>query len=208
VPAGSDPAAGTVIRNVDRSDSDFLTWEAAAERQFSGRWSLSASFAYTWNRDQANAYLNQPVRENAYPLTPNDLIHADGRGRHVFGVWSAKAVGTFTAPWQARVTSLIRHQSGQPFGRTFQAQLPNYGTVRILAEPVGARRQDHVTIVDVRLERPFRRPWGRIAGFVEMSNLLNANAEQNVNWSSGNAFLRPLSIVSPRVARLGLRLDW
>jgi hypothetical protein len=41
-----------------------------------------------------------------------------------------------------------------------------------------------------------------------MSNLLNANAEQNVNWSSGNAFLRPLSIVSPRVARLGLRLDW
>ena len=208
VPPGSDPAAGTVIRNVDRSDSDFLTWEAAAERQFSGRWSLSASFAYTWNRDQANAYLNQPVRENAYPLTPNDLIHADGRGRHVFGVWSAKAVGTFTAPWQTRVTSLIRHQSGQPFGRTFQAQLPNYGTVRILAEPVGARRQDHVTIVDVRLERPFRRPWGRIAGFVEMSNLLNANAEQNVNWSSGNAFLRPLSIVSPRVARLGLRLDW
>jgi hypothetical protein len=207
VPAGSDLTGGNV-RNVDRSASDYFTWEAAADRRFSNRWALSTSFAYTWNRDQANAYLNQPVRENAYPLTPNDLIHTDGRGRHVFGVWSAKAVGTFTAPWEVRATSLIRHQSGQPFGRTFQAQLPTYGTARVLAEPIGARRQDHVTIVDARLERPFRRQWAQISGFLEISNLLNANPEQNVNWSSGNSFLRPLSIVSPRIARIGVRLDW
>jgi hypothetical protein len=208
VPPGFHAATDTVIRNVDRSDSDYITWEAGADRRFTGRWSLSASFAYTWNRDQANAYLNQPVRNDEYPLTPNDLIHTDRRGRHVFGIWSAKAVGTFKALWNVQVTSLIRHQSGQPFGRTFQAQLPNYGTVRILAEAVGSRRQDHVTIVDARLERPFRTAWARISGFVEVSNLLNANPEQNVNWSSGNSFLRPLSIVSPRMARIGLRLDW
>ena len=208
LPPGADKAAATIIRNVDRSDSDFITWEALADRQFSGRWALSASFAYTWNRDQASMYLNQPVRQNAYSLTPNDLIHTDGRGRHVFGVWSAKTVGTIEVPWQVYVTSLIRHQSGQPFGRTFQAQLPTYGEVRVLAEPVGARRQDHVTIVDVRLERPFRKRWGRISGFLEVSNLLNANSEQNINWSSGTSFLRPLSILPPRIARIGGRLDW
>ena len=208
VPPGADASADTVIRNIDRSDSDFITWESAADRQFNGRWALSASFAYTWNRDQASAYLNQPVRENAYPLTPNDLIHTDGRGRHVYGVWAAKALGTVRAPWQVQVTSLLRHQSGQPFGRTFQARLPTYGTVRVLAEPIGSRRQDTVTIVDVRIERPFRMPWGRIAGFLEVSNLLNANPEQNVNWSSGSSFRRPLNIVSPRIARIGVRLDW
>jgi hypothetical protein len=208
LPPNVDGPAGPIIRNVDRSDSDFITWEVAAERQFSGRWALSASFAYTWNRDQANGYLNQPIRENAYPLTPNDLIHTDGRGRHVFGVWSAKAVATVQVPLQIHVTSLLRHQSGQPFGRTFQAQLPIYGTVRVLAEPIGTRRQDNVTIVDARIERPFRRQWGRISGFLEVSNLFNANPEQNVNWSSGNSFLRPLNIISPCIARIGMRFDW
>jgi hypothetical protein len=208
LPPGLDTSMETVVRNVDRSDSDFITWEVAADRQFRGRWALSASFAYTWNRDQASGYLNQPVRENAYPLTPNDLIHTDGRGRHIFAVWAAKAVATLNGPWQIQVTSLLRHQSGHPFGRTFQAQLPTYGTVRVLAEPIGARRQDHITIVDARVERPFRARRTRISGFLEVSNLFNANPEQNVSWSSGNSFLRPLSILSPRIARIGMRFNW
>jgi hypothetical protein len=209
LPPGFDTTAGTIIRNVEPSDSDFLTWELAAERPFSGRWSLSASFAHTWNRDHAAAYLNQPIRNNEYPLTPNDLIHTDGRGRHVFRVWAMKASGTFAVPWQVRLTPLVRYQSGQPFGRTFQTQLPNYGSVRVLAEPIGARRQDSVLLIDVRAERTFHLGAGRrIATFVDLFNALNANPEQNVNWSSGPAFLRPLNIVSPRIVRVGMTLDW
>jgi len=209
LPPGFDVAADTVIRNVDPSQSDFVTWELAAERPFTGRWSVSASFAHTWNRDQASAYLNQPIRNNEYPLTPNDLINTDGRGRYVFRVWAAKAAGTFEVPWQVQLTPLVRYQSGQPFGRTFQTQLPNYGSVRVLGEPVGTRRQDGVTLIDVRTERTFRLAVGpRVAAFVEVFNVFNANPEQNVNWSSGEAFLRPLNIVSPRIARIGLRLDW
>jgi hypothetical protein len=209
LPPGFDVAADTVIRNVDPSESDFITWELAAERPFTGRWSVSASFAHTWNRDQASAYLNQPIRNNEYPLTPNDLINTDGHGRYVFRVWAAKAAGTFEVPWQVQLTPLVRYQSGQPFGRTFQTQLPNYGSVRVLGERVGARRQDGVTLIDVRTERTFRLAAGRrVAAFVEVFNALNANPEQNVNWSSGEAFLSPLNIVSPRIARIGLRLDW
>jgi len=48
----------------------------------------------------------------------------------------------------------------------------------------------------------------RVAAFVDVFNLLNANPEQNLNWSSGDAFLRPLAIVPPRIVRLGTRLDW
>lgn len=209
LPPGFDTTADTIIRNVDRSASDFVTWELAAERPFSGGWSLSASLAHTWNRDHASAYLSQPIRNNEYPLTPNDLINTDGHGRYVFGVWTAKAAGTFEVPWRVRLTPLVRYQSGQPFGRTFQAQLPNYGAVRVLAEPVGARRQDGVTLIDARTERTFRLAGGRrVAAFAEVFNALNANPEQSVNWSSGAAFLRPLNIVSPRIVRIGLRLDW
>jgi hypothetical protein len=106
-----------------------------------------------------------------------------------------------------RLTPYVRHQSGQPFGRTFTAKL-SYGTVRILAEPIGTRRMDNVTIVDLRIEKAIH-PSGirRLAGFVDVFNLLNANPEQTTSWSSGT-FLRPLSIVPPRIAKVGIKLDW
>ena len=90
------------------------------------------------------------MRNNTYPLTPNDLINAGEGGRHEFTTWTAKAHGTYEAPWGVRVTPVLRHQSGQPFGRTFttnRSQL-RYATVTVLAEPVGTRRMDNVTLVD------------------------------------------------------------
>jgi hypothetical protein len=47
----------------------------------------------------------------------------------------------------------------------------------------------------------------RVAGFVDVFNLLNANPEQNMSWTSGS-FLRPLDIVPPRIARIGAKLEW
>ena len=56
-----------------------------------------------------------------------------------------------------------RHQSGQAFGRTLVARL-NYGTIRVLAGTVGPRRQDHITLVDVRVEKVVP-PWIARLGF-------------------------------------------
>lgn len=145
-----------------------------------------------------------------YPVTPNDLINAGKDGRYDFRTWSAKIHGTYQAPWDIRITPFLRHQSGQPFGRTFVTNELNYApTVRVLAEPIGSRRMDNVTLVDLRIEKGFhfaeRRSCGCLRGHVQ---LLNANPEQSVNWSSGESFLRPLNIVPPRLARVGARLEW
>jgi hypothetical protein len=208
LPAPPVVSAQRVVRNVDRSNSDYLTWEIGADRRFARRWSAAGSFAHTWNRDHAGTYLGQAVRGNALPVTPNDLIHTDNGGRHVFRLWSAKLHVTFDAPWELRVTPFVRHQSGQPFGRTLAAQL-NYGTIRVLAEPIGTRRQDHVTLVDVGVQKRISMRSGRhLAATLEIFNALNSNAEQNVNWASGTSFLRPLTIVPPRIVRIGARLDW
>jgi len=202
---GKTPA--NVVRNVPNSDSSHLTWEIVASRRFSGRWSLLAGFAHTWSRDQASAYSGQPVRQNTYPLNPNDLINADEDGRYNFRIWSAKVHGTYEGPWGVRVTPFLRHQSGQPYGRTFVASL-NYGPVRILTEPIGTRRMDHLTILDIRTEKGFRLGAGRrLAGFVDVFNIFNANPEQSTNWVS-TSFLRPIVIVAPRIARVGMKLDW
>jgi len=117
---------------------------------------------------------------------------------------------TFEAPWSLRVTPLLRHQSGQPFGRT-QTTDPGelrYGTVTLLMEPVGTRHLDHVTLLDLRIEKLMRMKGSRLSAFLDVFNCLNANPEQNAIWASGAAFLRPLTIVSPRIARVGLNLNW
>jgi hypothetical protein len=180
-----------------------------AVRRFNGRWSLSGGFAHTSSRDQASGYSGQAIRQNFYPLTPNDLINTGPEGRHEFTVWTAKLHGTYQAPWGLRITPLVRHQSGQPFGRTFTTAL-NYGNnVRILAEPIGTRRMDHITIVDARVEQGFNLPFERrVAVFIDVFNIFNANPEQNINWSSGASFLRPLNIVAPRIARVGVKVGW
>lgn len=196
-----------ILRNVANSDSQYWTWDIAANRRFKGRWSLVAAFAHTWNSEHSNAYLGQTVRQNVYPLTPNDLINAGEDGRYEFTTWSAKVYGTCEAPWGVRITPLLRHQSGQPFGRTFVARL-NYGNVRMLAEPIGTRRMDDITLLDARVEKGFRLANNRrVAGFVDVFNVLNANPEESTSWSSGS-FLRPLSIVPPRIVRLGVKVEW
>ena len=201
--------AFNIVRNVARSRSEYWTWEIGAARRLRGRWALSAGFSHTWSSDHASAYSGQSVRNNAYPLTPNDAINADPGGRHEFTTWIAKAHGTYEMPWDVRVTPAVRHQSGQPFGRTFTARLPEYGTVTVLAEPVGARRLDNMTIADLRVEKGFRIARNRrFAAFVDVFNVFNANPEQNVVWSSGASHLRPISIVPPRIARIGAKLDW
>ena len=65
---------------------------------------------------------------------PNDMINTDD-GRYVFGTWSAKAHGTYQAPWNLLITPALRLQAGQPYGRTIQVTL-NYGAQRILTEPI------------------------------------------------------------------------
>jgi Carboxypeptidase regulatory-like domain/TonB dependent receptor len=196
-----------IVRNIPDANSRYWSLDAVATRRFAGRWSLVAGFEHTWSRDQAGGYVGQPIRNNTYPSTPNDLINAGPDGRYEFRTWSAKVHGTYEGPWDVMVTPLLRHQSGQPFGRTFATAL-SYGTVRILAEPIDTRRMDSVTLLDVRVEKAFRLRGGRrVAGFVDVFNLLNANPEQNASWSSGS-FLRPLTIVSPRIARVGAKLEW
>ncbi len=198
-----------VVRNVPRAESDSRTWDVAVTRRFHRRWSMTAAFTRTWHREQAAGYAGQTVRNNAFALTPSDLINTGAGGRHEFTTWTAKAYGTCALPLGVRITPLVQHYSGQPFGRTFETRDLGYGRVVVLAEPVGTRRMQHLTTVDLRVEKriPLRGN-RRLAGFVDVLNLLNANTETRVSWLSGSDFLRPLAITPPRAASVGVKIDW
>jgi len=186
---------------------DFYNLEFTANRRLSHGWSLNASYAYRWNRDNANAYFGNNLRVRQDVANPNDAINTDN-GRYNFSLWSAKVNGTYEAPWSLRLTPAIRMQSGQPYARTFLAAM-NYGSQRVLAEPFGSRQQDNIILVDTRVERVFRIGGGRsVSGFIDGYNLTNPNPAQNIVWGSGTTFLNPTTIVSPRLFRFGAKFDW
>jgi len=195
-----------ILHNTPGKD-DFYTVEFSASKRSSGKWSLSGSYAYRWNRDNANAYFGQNLRVRQDVANPNDMINTD-EGRYVFGTWSAKAHGTYQAPWNLLVTPALRLQAGQPYGRTIQVTM-NYGAQRILTEPIGTRQQDNIVLLDARVEKVIKIGGGRsISIFGDGFNLTNANPAANINWGSGSTFLLPVTIVSPRLARIGAKFEW
>jgi hypothetical protein len=180
------------------ADSDYYTWEVTATKRETGRWSLLASFAETWSRETSLA--------GGASFTPNALINTQS-GLNIYKTWQGKINATLKLAAGVRVTPIYRHQSGTPFGRTFVTAL-NYGNATILAEPFSAERTPNVNVLDVRSEKAFTLARARITGFFDVYNLWNTNAEQDLTKSSGSAFLRPIAITPPRVARIGAKLTW
>jgi len=193
--------------NVDRGDSDYHTFEITGTKRMSNRWSLLASYGYTKSFDQAATIQGNTVRGNALVVNPNDEINTED-GRFAFTRQTVKLNGTWNSPWwDISFSPLVRYQQGIPFGRTFSSTL-SYGSVRFLAEPIGARRQDAILITDLRVEKTQQFSGRNISVFFDLYNMFNANPAQNLQWSSGTTWNRPLSVVPPRLARLGVKLNF
>jgi len=194
-----------LLENV-AGESEFWTYEITANKRLSKGWSLLASFSYRWNYDFDDSYFGNNLRTRDMPTNPNETINTDG-GRYNFTTWGFHVNGTYEAPYGVRISPTLRHQSGQPYGRTILASL-NYSSQRILTEPLNSRRQDNITIVDTRFEKALTLAGRKVAGFIDVYNMFNANPSQNINWGSGSTFQTPSNIVSPRIVRFGGKFDW
>jgi hypothetical protein len=196
-----------VLTNVPNARTNYYTWEVTATRRMSAGWSAIGSFAHTTSHAQANTFFDTNFRQNQLPVTPNDLINAEPNGQEKSSDVAAKVTASWEGPWRLKVSPVYRFQSGQNFGRTIVASL-NYGNVRIPAEELNARRQDNVSLFDLRIERATSVGRARLSPFIDIYNVTNANPVQNTSWSAGSSFLRPLAIVPPRVLRVGAKVDW
>lgn len=186
-----------VTKNLPTAKNDYYTFEMTGDKRMSNSWSLLASFAHTWSRA---AFLGAATNPNL------GINRADGRDHSTS--WQAKLSMTLALPKEFRVSPLVRHQAGPNFGRTFVAPL-NFGSTTLLAEPFNSQRTRNVTLVDMRIEKSFTvaKKW-LPAAFFDLYNILNTNAENAVISSSGSSWLRPTTIVSPRIVKLGVKLDW
>jgi len=187
--------------------SNYYTWEITGSKRMSSRWSALLSFTKTWSAAQNNTFFGTSFRQDMLAISPNDLINTEPDGQVKYTDWSLKLHGTYEAPFGIKISPMLRHQAGANFGRTFTAVL-NGGTFRIPAEPLDAHRQDNVNVLDFRAEKIVKLSTISLAPFLDIYNALNSNANQNIIWASGSSYLRPTAIVPPRVARIGMKVNW
>jgi hypothetical protein len=210
-----------LVTNIDGYEGTYRTLEFSSNKRYSDRWSMNASFSYTWTEEFGNNYfnnrtgltVNQFAFFGSYPTNPNERTHNEYTG------WNAKLSGTVDAGWGLRVTPVLKSQSGAPYGRvvnvagcstTVVTNCLNYGAQPILVEPIGTRRQDTVTLLDFRVEKqiPIPQSRARLGLFFDLFNVTNSNTAVNLAWASGARFERATTVIPPRIAKFGVKFDW
>ena len=216
IPVGvTVPQSRTITQTVDGIIVVDRAFDLTVTRRLRNRWSLMTNFLYNWDRDQG------------FVQNPNDERFNDS----TVTLWAFKVVGTYQGPWGLVISPSLRHQAGDPLSRIVQATRGvdlATGVTRNLninrnyqAEGPGSYREDNITIFDARFEKRFRigKPSSELGLFVDVFNITNSNASQSadntvgrrtVTLSTGERveyqrFLRPTGVLSPRIARLGIK---
>jgi hypothetical protein len=218
-----NPAArgsSQLTTNIDGYEGTYKTIELSANKRYSQRWSMNASFSYTWTQEFGNNYANNRFGTaisnfsffGNYPSTPNE--HTENE----FTNWLLKFSGTIDAGWGMRVTPVLKASSGTPYGRYFSVagcsatvttNCSNYGPQLVLVEPLGTRRQDNVVVFDFRVEKQIPlAERARLGLFFDLFNAFNTNTAVNINWRSGASFEKATTVVGPRIAKFGVKFDW
>ena len=168
---------------------DFYNVEFSATKRMSNQWSLNASFAYRWNRDNSTGYFGNTLRGRQDVANPNDAINTDN-GQFVFGLWSARSTAATTRPWGLKVTPALRLQSGQPLrAPTFQC----HDELRLPALSGRAHRlapaRTTSSSLDTRVEKVFKVAKGKtMSAFIDGYNLTNTNAAPEHQLGLGREF--------------------
>ena len=207
------PAYRTVVNQevLTQFDSNYTRYngvDLSFNRRFDGKWLLIGSVTVQDNYGRVGGYLDRNDRE----IFPYGQAGLDAR---VIG----KIVANFALPWQSSGSVFYRHSGGMnsnnsgnintDMARLVQVSDVTTGTLyRIRVEESGSFRQDATNIVDVRLSKTFTLGRSRIETLVDGFNILNANNILATGTITGSNLNVPLRLVTPRVFRIGAKVDF
>jgi hypothetical protein len=220
------PSPFTTTNQPDRH-RDYNGVELVLTKRYSDRWLGSVSFAYNDAKDywdSAAAFQDPTNIENqhGFEFAPE----SGGSGLDdVFtnAKWLFKANGMYSLPFGGvNVAGNLQFRQGYPSPGVIQVtnRGNGLGNIEVLLAPLGEDRLPNVTMLDFRVDRPIQLRALRLIPSVDVFNLTNANTLQSrrrimytynhatgVGASPSNAN-NVSSIITPRVIRFGLRMDW
>jgi hypothetical protein len=194
------------IATIPGFENSYRGVELTTQKRFSNNW--QALVSYTWNDTEDWSRGGSGTGNTPQIFTnPNQQINAQGKSfydrTHQF-----KGIGTWHAPRGVRFSGVIRYQTGQPVARTFFQGGLNQGGATILSAPIGSERLDNVTTFDIALFRDFQAGRFRVSPELNLFNITNQNTVSAINTSSGANYGRISNYLSPRIARVAIRVSF
>jgi hypothetical protein len=141
---------------------------------------------------------------------PNSLVNSCG-----YAASDSRFMGNvnviYRLPAGFTLASHVQQSSGQPLATTYtvtRADIPNLTQVSqsVNLLPVGERRKEAWTLVDLRVSKIFRFGDRSIEPVAELYNVLNENASLSQVTTVGPTFGRVSSNVDGRIAKFGLKI--
>ncbi len=140
------------------------------------------------------------------PMTPNLTFFPKDQTWE----WAFKVSGSYLLPGDVLAAAFFASNSGQAYARSarFTTGLKQLTQVILLMEPTGSQRLPSINLMSARAEK--RVKIGRTTATFQFDvfNLLNSNVPTQIVARSGSTYGNPLTILSPRIARLGVTFTY
>ncbi len=193
-----------VYDNQPLLDTNYNGLELTASKRLSHRWQLTSGLTIGKTLGGLNTGdLNDP----------NNLVNQQG----VVGndsTYSLKVSGSYAAPGGVTLSGSILRSMGTGTSLTYtvtRAVFPSLTRANqsILLSESGQERYPDVTLVDLRVSRPFSLGGGvKLEPLLEVFNLGNASTIVTLINTVGSRYLTPTQILGPRLVRIGVRLQF
>jgi hypothetical protein len=204
----------------DQFNRTFNGLELTARKRMSHRWLMNTSFAYNstivnngFTGAATNTVSEDPTNltaRNGYQYDP--LTAGSGLGNvYINAKWLYKLSGLVQLPADVNVSAFYNARQGYPFEASIQSpsRANGAGIATVLLDNVGENRLPSYQNLDLHVERPVRVGTVRFIPSLDVFNVFNVNTVQALQRTQNGATANNISsVLAPRVARVGIRLNW
>ena len=193
-----------VFNNEDVLDTAFKGIEITASKRLRDRWQLLAGMTFGKNEGGVlTGDLNDP--NNALNF-PEGIEGTDS-------AYAFRISGSYIAPYDINLSGSFILNDGYPYQSAHNVTRTAFPTLTRSSQTVrlsrrGDERLPDVAMFDLRVSKTFRFNDRRITPMLELFNLANADTVLGYNSTAGSAYLRPTEILSPRLLRFGISIDF
>jgi len=200
---------GNVYDNQDILDTDYNGVELTLAKRFSGRWQMLAGLTLGKNFGGAltAADLNDP---NVSQNFPEGVVGPASGNAVADSKYALRLSGSYRFPGELTLAASLVSNGGYAYQSTYTVTRTAFPALTRASQTVrlserGDERLPNVTMLDLRLSRPFSIGRGRsINPQVDLFNAFNASTFVNVNPAVGSVYRVPTEILAPRIFRFGL----
>jgi hypothetical protein len=130
---------------------------------------------------------------------------------YVNSKWLFKVSGLYQLPGQVNVSAFYNARQGYLFeaNENSPSRLNGAGIATVLLDPVGDNRLPTYQNIDFHVERPIKVGTVRFIPSMDVFNISNGNTILALQRQQNSAIANNISqVLAPRVARVGIRVNW